>query len=53
MRTSRDTFEDFTPLIVHMQGILYIRQALVPYLGDRGNSVEEFCSWKQMYRRHF
>ena len=26
MRTSRDTFENFTPLIVHIQGILYIRQ---------------------------
>ena len=53
MRTSRDILEDFTPLIVHMQGILYIRQALVLYLEDRSDSIEEVCSWKQMYRRHF
>ena len=45
--------EDFTPLIMHMQGILYNRQALVPYLEDRSVSVEEFCSWKQMYRQCF
>ena len=53
MRTSRDTMEDFTPLIMHMQGILYSCQALVPYLEDMSVSVEEFCSWKQMCRRHF
>ena len=53
MRTSRDTLEDFTLLIRHMQGMLYSRQSLVPYLEDRSVSVEEFCSWKQMYRQHF
>ena len=53
MRTSGDAFENFTPLIMHLQGISYNRQALVPYLEDRSVSVEEFCSWRQMYRRHF
>ena len=53
MRTSRDALEDFTPLMMRMQGTLYNRQALVPYLMDRSDSVEEVCSWRQMYRRHF
>ena len=44
MRTSKDAFENFIPLIRHMQVISYNRQSLPSVFQNRSDSIEELCS---------
>ena len=41
-------FDNAHVLVYRIIVSLYLR-----YLGDWSDSVEEVCSWKLMYRRHF